>query len=102
MGFHIGHIHFLEKVSKLGDYIIVGIYTDPTVNKLKGENFPIMNLHERVLSVLTNKYVSEVVIGAPYIVTEELIDHFKINTVAHGQTLVLPDADGVDPYEVPR
>ena len=27
--FHVGHLDFLEKVGKLGDYIIVGIHTDP-------------------------------------------------------------------------
>jgi bifunctional ADP-heptose synthase (sugar kinase/adenylyltransferase) len=27
--FHIGHLDFLEKCSKLGTYIIVGLHTDP-------------------------------------------------------------------------
>lgn len=63
-----------------------------------GQNFPIMNLHERVLSVLACRYVSEVVIGAPYSVTKELMDHFKVDVVIHGTTPVAPDADGKDPY----
>ena len=50
--FHIGHLDFLEKVAALGDYLIVGLHTDPTVNRYKGYNYPIMNLHERTLSVL--------------------------------------------------
>ena len=50
--FHIGHLDFLEQVAKLGDYLIVGLHTDPVVNRYKGANYPIMNLHERVLSVL--------------------------------------------------
>ena len=50
--FHIGHLDFLEKVAEQGDYLIVGLHTDPTVNRYKGCNYPIMNLHERVLSVL--------------------------------------------------
>lgn len=53
--FHIGHLDFLEKAKSLGDYIIVGLHTDPAVNKYKGGNYPIMNLHERVLSVLACK-----------------------------------------------
>lgn len=27
--FHVGHLDFLEKVSKLGDYLICGVHTDP-------------------------------------------------------------------------
>ena len=50
--FHVGHLDFLEKCKKLGNYLIVGIHTDPIVNRYKGSNFPIMNLHERTLSVL--------------------------------------------------
>ena len=53
--FHIGHVDFLEKVKKLGDYLIVGLYTDQEVNRYRGSNYPIMNLHERVLSVLACK-----------------------------------------------
>lgn len=46
------------------------------------------------------KYVDEVVIGAPYSVTKELMDHFKVDLVVHGKTEVCPDIDGSDPYEV--
>jgi ethanolamine-phosphate cytidylyltransferase len=70
----------------LGDFLIVGLHTDPVVNMYKGSNYPIMNLQERVLSVLACKYVSEVVIGAPYVVTSDLIEHFNISVVAHGAT----------------
>ncbi|CAG9764092.1 unnamed protein product [Ceutorhynchus assimilis] len=100
--FHVGHLDFLEKARKLGDYLIVGLHTDPIVNRYKGANFPIMNLHERVLSVLACKYVSEVVIGAPYKVTEDLMSHFKVDVVLHGETSVMDDEDGSDPYEIPK
>ncbi len=39
-------------MAELGDYLIVGLHTDPVVNRYKGYNYPIMNLHERTLSVL--------------------------------------------------
>jgi ethanolamine-phosphate cytidylyltransferase len=101
--FHIGHLDFLDKASQLGDYLIVGVHSDLVVNGYKGANYPIMNLHERVLSVLTNRHVSEVVIGAPYAVSAELMDHFKVDVVCHGQTHVCPGvADGLDPYMEPR
>lgn len=34
--FHIGHLSFLEEARKLGDYLIVGIYSDADVNGYKG------------------------------------------------------------------
>ena len=72
--FHIGHLAFLEKCREYGDYLIVGLHTDPVVNRwrhrammslarYKGSNYPIMNLHERTLSVLAYRCVDEVVIG---------------------------------------
>jgi ethanolamine-phosphate cytidylyltransferase len=62
-----------------------------------------MNLHERTLSVLACKYVSEVVIGAPYAVTRDLLDHFNVSVVCHGKTkLPVDPATGEDCYEEPR
>lgn len=98
--FHVGHVSFLEKAASLGDYVIVGLHTDREVNRCRGSNYPIMNLHERVLSVLACKFVNECVIGAPYTVTADVLDHFKVDIVAHGSTEVIPCADGSDPYAV--
>lgn len=44
--------------------------------------------------------MDEVVIGAPYIVTKDLLDHFHVDVVVHGHTSVAPALDGSDPYEV--
>ncbi|XP_043858354.1 ethanolamine-phosphate cytidylyltransferase isoform X1 [Dromiciops gliroides] len=102
--FHIGHVSFLEKVYQLAErpYIIAGLHFDQEVNHYKGKNYPIMNVHERTLSVLACRYVAEVVIGAPYAVTANLLDHFKVDLVCHGKTDVLPDKDGSDPYKEPK
>lgn len=101
--FHTGHLDFLKTAKEQGDFLIVGLHTDPTVNRYKGSNYPIMNLHERVLSVLACRYVNEVVIGAPYAVTEELLSHFNVSLVCHGsRTRILEDADGSDPYDLPK
>ncbi|XP_076234293.1 phosphoethanolamine cytidylyltransferase isoform X5 [Calliopsis andreniformis] len=100
--FHVGHLDFLEVAKKEGDYLIVGLHTDPVVNRYKCGNHPIMNLHERVLSVLACKYVNEVVIGAPYEVTKDLMEHFNVSVVCHGQTPIMPSEDGSDPYAEPK
>jgi len=100
--FHIGHLRFLEKARKYGDYLIVGLHTDNDVNRYLGSNYPIMNVHERVLSVLACKYVHEVVIGAPYTITPEMMNHFKVDKVVHGGTDIYVDEDGSDPYLIAR
>ena len=76
--FHVGLLDFLEAADKEGDYLIIGLHTDPVVNRYKGSNFPIMSLHQRVLSVLACRYVDQVIIGAPYKVTNELLEQFKV------------------------
>lgn len=100
--FHIGLLDFLEAAKNEGDYLIVGLHTDQVVNRYKGSNYPIMSLHQRVLSVLACRYVDQVIIGAPYKVTTELLEQFKVDLVVHGETNVMEEVDGTDPYEIPK
>jgi ethanolamine-phosphate cytidylyltransferase len=48
------------------------------------------------------QYVNEVVIGAPLSVTKDLMDHFKVDIVCHGQTAIAFEAGQHDPYAVPK
>ncbi len=41
-------------------------------------------------------------IGAPYAVTGEMMDHFKVTIVCHGATPVANDIDESDPYAEPK
>ncbi|CAK7343424.1 unnamed protein product [Dovyalis caffra] len=50
----------------------------------RGTHRPIMNLHERSLSVLACQYVDEVIIGAPWEISRDMITTFNISTVVHG------------------
>mmetsp|Transcript_8295 Transcript_8295/g.12269 ORF Transcript_8295/g.12269 Transcript_8295/m.12269 type:complete len:425 (-) Transcript_8295:418-1692(-) len=104
--FHAGHIAALREAKKHGDFVLVGIHDDITVNSYKGGNFPIMNLHERVLSVLSSKYVNEVIIGAPLEISEDMIKTMNISMVVHGvhqdKRLNPVDPNEQDPYKVPK
>jgi len=82
--FHVGHISVLEKAKEECDYLIVGVHDDKVVNKYKGEYHPVANLHERVLGVLSCKYVDEVVIGAPFVISKEMIAAQGIGAVFQG------------------
>ncbi|KAI9249653.1 hypothetical protein BY458DRAFT_590402 [Sporodiniella umbellata] len=101
--FHNGHIEFLKRAKEQGDFLIVGVHDDKTVNAIKGINYPLMNLHERALSVLSCRYVDEVIIGAPYSVTEDILSkEYKVEVVVHGTIASELDIDGADPYELPK
>ena len=83
---HAGHVSILEKARALGDYLLVGIYNDGVVNSYRGGSHPVLNLNERVLSVLANKYVSDIVIDPPYIVSKEMIAALNISIVVEGKS----------------
>jgi len=104
--FHVGHIDFLEMAKKMGTYLIVGVLSDNIANEMKGGSWPIMNIHERVLSVLSCRYVDEVIIGAPWIVTEELIKNYNVSVVVEGTIRDVGNEykkqEEVDPYEYPK
>lgn len=51
---------------------------------MRHSNLPLMNLYERVLSVLSCQFVDEVLIDAPYVVTSSLVASLNITEVLHG------------------
>lgn len=100
--FNVAHIDALKQAKAMGTYLIVGLHDDPTVNGTKGLNFPIQTLHERVLSVLQCRYVDDVITGAPWNVTEEVINTLNISIVASGTVCDYPDDEYADPYAVAK
>ena len=44
---HIGHIRSLQKAKKLGDVLVVGLNSDSSTKKIKGNERPINNENER-------------------------------------------------------
>lgn len=101
--FHAGHVEILRLARGLGDFLLVGIHTDQTVSANRGRHRPIMNLHERSLSVLACRYVDEVIIGAPWDVSKDMITTFNISIVIHGTVAEDNDfqKENRNPYEVP-
>ena len=67
--FHPGHVAALRAARALGDFLLVGVHSDEDVRARRGVGRPIMDLHERALSVLACRFVNEVVIGAPAVLT---------------------------------
>lgn len=57
---HWCHAVLLQLAKEAGDFLLVGLHTDEDVEARRGPHTPIMNVHERALSVLACKYVDEV------------------------------------------
>lgn len=59
---HKGHTDLLFRASKYGDILIVGINSDESVKKIKGEERPIEDQKTRKKNLLDLKYVYDVCI----------------------------------------
>ncbi|OHT09868.1 cytidyltransferase-related domain containing protein [Tritrichomonas foetus] len=97
---HPGHVSFLKKAREMGDYLVVGVHDDPTMESLLCPAMPIMTLQERVLNVLAMKYVDDVIIGAPYIITKELMDQIEPHVVVEGSAPTRTNEE--DAFRVPK
>lgn len=58
---HSGHIYYLAEAKKLGDILIVGLNSDDSVRRLKGENRPVNNQFDRAMVLSALKPVDFVV-----------------------------------------
>ena len=58
---HAGHVSYLKKARKLGDRLVVGINSDESVRRLKGDERPINKLEDRVAVLSALECVDEVI-----------------------------------------
>lgn len=73
---HSGHVDYLLKAKALGDILIVGLNSDSSVKKIKGEKRPLINQTNRAFLVSNLKPVDYVVIfneETPYELIKELV-----------------------------
>ena len=59
---HAGHVDYLKKAKECGDVLIVGLNSDSSVRKNKGENRPIVTQNERSYILKNLKSVDYVVL----------------------------------------
>lgn len=58
---HAGHILMLQEAKSVCDYLIVGLQTDPSLDR-ESKNRPVQSLEERRIQIEAVKYVDEVII----------------------------------------
>ena len=59
---HFGHVSYLAEAKDLGDKMIIGLNSDASVKRLKGETRPINGQHERAVLLAALQFVDSVVI----------------------------------------
>lgn len=75
---HAGHIDYLSKSKKLGDILIVGVNSDSSIKRIKGDKRPIMNEVDRAFILSNLKPVDYVIL-------------FDENTPAEIINQIIPD-----------
>lgn len=59
---HIGHITYLSKAAELGDKLVIGLNTDSSVKRLKGEDRPVNDQNSRAALLAALFFVDAVVL----------------------------------------
>lgn len=85
---HPDHIEYLAWAKGLGDYLIVAINSDRSVQKLKGINRPIFPLEKRVCQLAVNSFVDYLIVFNE-LDTVKIIEKLKPDIFARGKDCVL-------------
>jgi glycerol-3-phosphate cytidylyltransferase len=70
--FHSGHVAMLKEARSNCDYMIVGLQTDPTIDRPE-KNKPVQSVFERYVQLEGCKYIDEII---PYATEQDLLDIF--------------------------
>jgi rfaE bifunctional protein nucleotidyltransferase chain/domain len=77
---HRGHLEYLSAAADLGNRLIIGLNSDASVKKLKGESRPINTINDRSLALASLHFVDAVI---------EFNDETPINLIKELQPNVL-------------
>ncbi len=92
---HLGHVDYLSKAADLGDVLILGLNTDSSVRKLKGQGRPVNDELARARLLASLFFVSAVVLfdeDTPY----ELIKKVQPDILVKGSDYRTEDIVGYD------
>ena len=92
---HTGHVKYLAKAANLGDILIIGLNTDNSVKKLKGESRPVNDEIARSLVLGASFFVNAIVLfeeDTPY----DLIKFIQPNVLVKGSDYNKEDIVGFD------
>ncbi|MBI5456909.1 adenylyltransferase/cytidyltransferase family protein [Candidatus Kaiserbacteria bacterium] len=88
---HAGHMLVFKECKNVCDYLIVGLQTDPSLDRPGEKNKPVMSVEERKIILESVKYIDEVVI---YERESDLYDLLKENALGIDIRIVGADWKG--------
>jgi rfaE bifunctional protein nucleotidyltransferase chain/domain len=92
---HLGHIDYLSAASELGDLLVIGLNTDESVSKIKGNNRPLQDEISRAFVLASLGFVDAVVFfgeDTPY----DLITTIQPDVLVKGADYKPEDIVGYD------
>ncbi len=92
---HRGHVQYLTKAKSLGDVLIVGLNTDASVRRLKGESRPVQNQRDRAVILCSLRMVDHVVLFSED-TPEELIRKVRPDVLVKGADYKVEEIVGAD------
>jgi len=75
---HAGHIIMLREAKAQCDYLVVGLQTDPTIDRPDTKNPPVQTVVERFTQLSAVKYVDEII---PYTTERDLEDILSMHNI---------------------
>lgn len=76
---HAGHILMLAEAKSVCDYLIVGLQTDPSIDRPDKKNKPVQSIVERYVQLSAVKFVDEVIVYDTERDLEDLLMFLPIN-----------------------
>ena len=92
---HAGHIQMLREAKEQCEYLIVGLQTDPTIDR-KEKNKPIQTLVERYSQLKAVRYIDEII---PYTTekdVEDILEMYAIDVRILGEEYIEKEFTGKD------
>lgn len=94
--FHAGHIAMLSEAKNHCDYLIVGLQTDPTIDRPDSKNPPVQSLLERQIQVSACRFVDEIVVYQTEKDLEDILLTLPIDVRILGVEYATKDFTGLD------
>ena len=93
---HAGHIAMLREAKNQCDYLIVGLQSDPTIDRPDSKNSPIQTMFERYLQLKAVEYVDEIIPYQTEKDLEDILETLPINIRILGEEYRDKDFTGKD------
>jgi len=92
---HLGHVDYLEKARNLGQKLVIGLNTDNSVKRLKGQTRPVCDEVSRARVLASLEFVDAVILfdeDTPF----ELINFLKPDILVKGDDYSVKNIVGAD------